>query len=290
MGWRGAPHDLRTMTDVVRLTLRASLDQSIEIHGLTPDRVATLSEAEIAGLTVLAGSRRASLGDFFTVSGERSDRLRIEGDLHHLDGLGAGTAGGELLLEGSAGRRIGAGMTGGWIDVRGDAGDDAGVGMQGGALRITGDAGGRLGAALPGASKGMTGGEIVVNGSAGPDAAARVRRGLIAVGGDVGAGAARAIIAGTLVVFGRTGAEPGRGSKRGSIVALGSIDIPSTYEYACTYQPTYVRMLLTYLHRRYGVASPEGALDGPYARYCGDAGAPGKGEILAYTPGSRTPG
>ena len=275
------------MSDSVRLTLRTALDQSIEIAGLTPDRVATLSEAEIAGLPVLAGARRASLGDFFTVSGERSDRLHVEGDLRRVDGLGAGTAGGELLIDGSAGRRVGAGMRGGWIDVRGDAGDDAGVGMQGGALRITGDAGDRLGAALPGASKGMTGGEIVVNGSAGADAAARVRRGLIAVGGDVSAGPARAIIAGTLVVFGRTGPEPGRGSKRGSIVALGPIDIPETYEYACTYQPTYVRMLLTYLYRRYGVASPDGSLDGPYARYCGDAGAPGKGEILAYTPGSR---
>ena len=271
----------------VRLALRTAIDQSIEIDGLTPDRVATLSEAEIAGLPVITGSRRAVLGDFFTVSGERSARLQIEGDLHRVDGLGAGTAGGELLIEGSAGRRVGAGMTGGWIDVRGDAGDEAGVGMHGGALRVTGDAGHRLGAALPGASKGMTGGEIVVNGSAGADAAARVRRGLIAVGGDVGADAARAIIAGTLVVFGRTGAGPGRGSKRGSIVALGPIDIPSTYEYACTYQPTYVRMLLTYLYRRYGIAAPDGSLDGPYARYCGDAGVPGKGEILAYTPGSR---
>lgn len=275
------------MSDIVRLTLRGAIDQSIEIDGLTPDRVATLSEAEIAALPVVAGSRRSALGDFFSIKGERSNRLQIEGDLHNVDGLGAGTADGELLIEGSAGRRVGAGMTGGWIDVRGDVGDAAGEGMHGGALRITGDAGDRLGAAPAGAAKGMTGGEIVVNGSAGAEAAARVRRGVIAVGGDVGADAARAIIAGTLVVFGRTGAEPGRGSKRGSIVALGPIDIPATYEYACTYQPTYVRMLLTYLFRRYGVAAPDGSLDGPYARYCGDAGAPGKGEILAYTPGIR---
>jgi formylmethanofuran dehydrogenase subunit C len=275
------------MSEIVRLTLRTAIDQSIEFDGLTPDRIVTLSEAEIAALPVFAGSRRAALGDFFSISGERSPRVHIEGDLRSVDGLGAGTSGGELLIDGPAGRRVGAGMTGGRIDVRGDAGDEAGVGMHGGALRITGDAGDRLGAAPAGAAKGMTGGEIVVNGSAGREAAARVRRGLIAVGGDVGTDAARAIIAGTLVVFGRTGADPGRGSKRGSIVALGAIDIPSTYDYACTYQPTYVRMLLTYLSRRYGVASPGGSLDGPYARYCGDAGTPGKGEILAYTPGIR---
>jgi formylmethanofuran dehydrogenase subunit C len=275
------------MSDVVRLTLRNPIDQPIEVDGLTPDRVAALSDAEIAALPVFAGSRRAALGDFFAIEGGRSDRLHLEGDLRHVEGLGAGTAGGELLLHGSAGRRVGAGMTGGWIDVRGDAGDEAGLAMQGGALRITGDAGDRLGAAAAGAAKGITGGEIVVHGSAGRDVAARARRGIVAVGGDVGADAARAIIAGTLVVFGRTGAGPGRGSKRGSIVALGGIEIPSTYEYACSYQPTYVRMLLTYLYRRYGLAAPDGTLDGPYARYCGDAGAPGKGEILAYTPGHR---
>ena len=270
------------MSDIVRLTLRTAIDQPIEIDGLTPDRTANLTEADIAALSVLAGSHRAALGDFFTVQGERSDRLHIEGDLRNVDGLGAGTASGELLVHGSAGRRVGAGMAGGWIDVRGDVGDAAGLGMHGGALRITGDAGDRLGAAPAGAAKGMSGGEIIVNGSAGAEAAARARRGLIAVGGNVGAEAARAIIAGTLVVFGGIGANPGRGSKRGSIVALGEIDIPSTYAYACSYQPTYVRLLLTYLYRRYGMDSPNGVLDGPYARYCGDAGNPGKGEILRF--------
>ena len=270
------------MSDIIRLSLRASLEQTVEVDGLAPDRTATLSQAEIAAIPVLVGSRRAAIGDFFTVQGERSDRIQIEGDLRHVDGIGAGTASGELLIQGNAGTRVGAGMSGGWIDVRGDAGDDAGVGMRGGALRITGDAGNRLAAAPAGASKGMTGGEVVVNGTAGADVASRVRRGLVVVGGDVGADAARAIIAGTLVVFGRTGANPARGSKRGSIVALGEIEVPSTYEYACTYQPTYVRMLLTYLFRRYGIASPEGALEGPYARYCGDAGSPGKGEILRF--------
>jgi formylmethanofuran dehydrogenase subunit C len=270
------------MADAVRLTLRTAIDQPIEIDGLTPDRTAALSERDIAALPVLAGSRRASLGDFFTVQGAHSDRIQLEGELRNVDGLGAGSAGGEMLVDGSVGRRVGAGMRGGWIDVRGDAGDEAGLGMHGGALRITGDAGDRLGAAPAGASRGMTGGEIVVNRSAGAEAGARARRGLIAVGGNVGAEAARAIIAGTLVVFGGVGENPGRGSKRGSIVALGEIDVPSTYAYACTYQPVYVRMLLTYLHRRYGLDSPHGVLDGPYARYCGDAGTPGKGEILKY--------
>ena len=255
-------------SDVIRLTLRSSIDQPVEIDGLTPDRTAMLSEAEISTLPVFIGSRRAALGDFFVVDGERSNRLHIDGDLRNVSGLGAAMTSGELLVHGSVGGRVGAGMTGGSIEIDGDAGD-------------------RLGAAPAGAAKGMTGGEIAVSGSAGTEVAARARRGLVAVGGDVGADAARAIIAGTLVVFGRIGTDPGRGSKRGSIVALGEIEIPSTYEYACTYQPTYVRMLLTYLSRRYGMTAEAATLDGPYARYCGDAGHPGKGEILAYTPANR---
>jgi formylmethanofuran dehydrogenase subunit C len=152
--------------------------------------------------------------------------------------------------------------------------------MAGGALRITGDAGHRVGAAAAGASKGMTGGEIVVNGSAGSEAAARARRGLVVVGGDVGGEAARAMIAGTLVVLGRTGANPGRGSKRGSIIAIGGIEIPSTYRYACTYQPPHVRLTMTYLRRQYGLTIDDRVLTGRFRRYCGDAGDPGKGEIL----------
>ena len=265
---------------MIRVALRNALEQVIEIDGLTPDRTATLSESEISSLPVIAGARRAALGDFFTVQGERSDTIHIEGVLEKVDGLGAGCAGGELLIHGAAGHRVGAGMTGGRLEVHGDVGDDAGAGMLGGELRVSGKAGDRLGAAAAGASKGMSGGEIVVTGSAGREAAARARRGLVVIGGDAGADAARAIIAGTLVVFGRTGANPARGSKRGSLVALGGIDIPATYEFACAYQPGYIRLLLTYLHRRHGVAVESLAIDGTYNRYCGDTASLGRGEIL----------
>lgn len=265
---------------MIRLKLRNQLNEVIEIDGLTPDRTATLSQAEISSLVVMLGSRRAALGDFFTVIGERSDRVQIEGDVRNVDGLGTGCAGGELLIDGSVGRRAGAGMTGGQIEVRGDAGDDAGIGMLGGVLRVSGDAGDRLGAAAPGAAKGMAGGEIIVNGSAGREAGARARRGLVVIGGDAGDDAARGMIAGTLVVFGQTGANPGRGSKRGSVVALGGIDIPATYAFACAYQPTYVRLLFTHLQRQYGLSVDTPVLDGTYNRYCGDNTGLGRGEIL----------
>jgi formylmethanofuran dehydrogenase subunit C len=133
----------------------------------------------------------------------------------------------------------------------------------------------------------MSGGEIVVAGSAGADAAARARRGLVVVCGDVGPEAARGVIAGTLVVLGRTGRDPGRGSKRGTIVAAGGISVPETYRYACTFQPPYVRLAFAYLRRRYGLVVDAAVLEGRYKRYCGDAGGPGKGEILEWIPDAR---
>jgi formylmethanofuran dehydrogenase subunit C len=271
------------VSDAVTLTLRAAPGEPLELDGLAADRIAGLSEREIAALPAWLGAREAKLGDFFDVRGERSDRVRVEGTLTNVHGLGARMAGGELLIGGDAGRRVADGMTGGSVEVRGSVDDDAGLAMAGGVLKISGSAGDRLGAAAPGASKGMTGGEIVVLGSAGADAAARARRGLVVVARDAGADAARAMIAGTLVVFGRTGPRPGRGSKRGSIVALGGIEVPVTYWFACTYEPPHVRLLLTYLRRRYGLTIDDRMIGGRYRRHCGDAGNPGRGEILEWT-------
>lgn len=264
------------------LTLRAAPVEPLELVGLTADRIGGLGEREIAALPAWLGTREAKLGDFFDVRGERSDRVRVEGSLANVHGLAARMSGGELVIGGDAGRHVADGMTGGSVEVRGSVSDDAGLAMAGGVLKIFGSAGDRLGAAAPGASKGMTGGEIVVLGSVGADAAARARRGLVVIGRDVGADAARAMIAGTLVVFGRTGARPGRGSKRGTIVALGGIEVPVTYWFACTYEPPLVRLLLTYLRKRYGLTIDDRMIGGRYRRHCGDAGNPGRGEILEW--------
>jgi formylmethanofuran dehydrogenase subunit C len=266
----------------VTLTLRAPLDGRLDVESVAAERFAGLAEGEIAALPVWAGARAARLGDFFDVRGERASRVRVSGALEGVDGLGSRMAGGELVIDGAAGHRVGAGMTGGTIEVHGRVGDDAGLAMAGGTLRVDGDAGDRVGAATAGASRGMTGGEIVVTGTVGAEAAARARRGLVVVGGDAGEGAARAIIAGSLVVFGRVGRDAGRGSKRGTIVALGGIEVPATYRYACTYRPPHVRLTMLYLRRRYGLAVEDRAVSGRYRRYCGDAGDPGKGEILEW--------
>src|SRR2546430_5557080 len=148
------------MSDAVTLTLATPPTQSLMADYVAADRFAALSEQEIAGLPVIHGGRRATLGDFFRVRGERSSVVRLEGDLRKMEGIGAGMAGGELVVDGSVGRDLGRSMAGGRIDVHGSAGENAG-------------------GAPPGAARGMTGGEIVIRGDAGAQAGAAARRGLI---------------------------------------------------------------------------------------------------------------
>ena len=273
------------MRETVTLSLRAPVDVSLEVDGVTADRIAGLAEREIAALPVRLGARQAELGDFFSVRGERSDRVRVEGALAQVHGLAAGTTRGEMIIDGDAGCLVAAKMTGGSVDVRGNVADEAGAAMTGGTLRVAGNAGDRLGAAVPGSANGMMGGEIVIGGSSGADAAARARRGLVVIAGNAGRYAGRAMIAGTLIVLGRTGAEPGRASKRGTIVAVGGIEVPITYWHACTFQPPHVRLTITYLRRRYRLDIDDRVAGGVYRRYCGDAGDRGRGEILEWVAG-----
>lgn len=251
------------MSDRVTLTLRAPLEHRLEADTIVPDRFATLDARAIAGLPVWYGGRAAALGDFFTVTGERSDRLLVQGDLARASGLGAGMLGGQLVIEGAAGRDTGIAMTGGVIEIRGSAGDNTG-------------------GALPGASRGMTGGEIVIRGTSGAETGARMRRGLIAVTGDAGQGTGRGMIAGTVVVFGAAGSGTGRWIKRGSIVSFGALARPASFRYACTYRPPHIRLLLRYLVTRYGLPVTDSQIAGRYHRYSGDLAELGKGEILEW--------
>src|SRR5205823_5770621 len=49
-----------------------------------------------------------------------------------------------------------------------------------------------------------------------------------------------------------------------------------------TDQPPHVRLTLTYIQRQYGIAVDARLLNGRYRRFCGDAGTPGRGEILEW--------
>src|ERR671914_1114146 len=142
------------------LTLRSPPTVPLETEGLSPDRLAACSRGEIEALTVWHGNRRAQLADFFSVSGNGDEELRIEGDLRGVKFLGAGMTSGRLIVAGAAGMHTGADMRGGELVVEGDVGDFAGAGMRGGRLVVKGSAGHHLGGAHPGGGARVRGGGI----------------------------------------------------------------------------------------------------------------------------------
>lgn len=269
------------MSGTVTLTLRALPERTVEADCLVPDRLASLSSAEIARLPLRDGSRQLAVGDLFDVRGERSAQVRLVGDLARFDALGAGMTGGTLTIEGSVGRYAATRMAGGLATILGDAGSGAGLEMRGGVLDIHGSAGDRVGAARLGASKGMTGGEIIVRGAAGAEAGAGLRRGTIACGA-AGARAGQGMIAGNVIVLGTLGADPGRYNKRGSIVALAGADIPATYRHACTFRPPHLALQLASLRARFALPVRDDQLHGRYDRWSGDCSELGRGEILVW--------
>jgi formylmethanofuran dehydrogenase subunit C len=278
------------MSERVTLTLRQAHAGRVGADIVAPDRLATLSNAEIGALPLWlapAGTddrarprRSIPLGELFSIQGDRAAVVHVAGDLRAVDGLGAHMGSGTLTIDGDSGRDVGRQMRGGTIDALGSVGTDAGLAMAGGSISITGDAGERLGGTLPGASRGMTGGEIFVRGSAAPGAANAVRRGLIVIGGDA-VDAGRAMIAGTLVVVGRINGTVGDWNKRGSIVTIGGATVPPTYRYACTYRPAYFGVLSRYLRSR-AIPVDDRLTTGWFARYCGDLSQLGRGELLIW--------
>ena len=266
------------------LSLRDAPAVPLETDGLAPDRLASLRRDEIEALPVWEGNRQARVGDFFAVSGDGDDDVRIEGDLGRVKFLGAGMDGGRLTVAGDAGMHAGAEMRGGEHVVEGDAGDFAGMAMRGGRLVVRGSAGEGLGGAHPGERAGMRGGEIVVHGDAGAYAGASLRRGLIAVGGRVGDMAGMRMLAGTIVAFGELGPRPGAASRRGTIVAMAGATPLATYAPACSYRPPFLRLYLRHL-RGLGLPVTDEQIAGRYTRWSGDGLEHMRGEVLILEPG-----
>ena len=253
----------------------------LEAECVAPDRLAALALADIAALPVLHGNARATLGDFFAISGDPADaEVRVEGDCRSVKWLGARMAGGRLDIRGPAGMHVGGGMIGGHLIVHGDADIWAGAEMRGGSLRVRGSAGDHAGAAYPGSRAGMRGGSLLIDGDAGDEVGAAMRRGLIAVGGRCGAFAGAAVVAGSLYLFGAVGPYVGAGLKRGTIVTFAAAPtLLPTFRYDCRYRPAFVELYLRRL-RADGFAVPASAFCGEFRKYRGDLVTVGKGEIL----------
>jgi len=266
----------------VTLRLREPTTIPIEADSICPDNFVGRSRAEIEALPAFYGRRKVTLGDLFSVEGEDSDQIIVEGDLRHVKKIGQRMTRGVITVRGDVGLHLGAYMRGGEIVVEGNAGDWAGAHMQGGRIWIRGNAGHLLGAAYRGEKRGMNRGVIVVDGDAGQEVGAQMRRGLIVVLGDVGDFAGAKMIAGSIIVAGRLGARAGAGMKRGTIVALADhAELLPTFRYDCRYQPAFLRHYLLRL-QEWGISIGDEYLDGGYRRYHGDITTLGKGEILIY--------
>lgn len=265
--------------NTVTLKLKEELATSLEAEALSPDVIGGLTHEAILKLPVFLGKRPCSLGNFFEVEGEKSACLELHGDLTRVKWIGRGMTQGSIVIRGNGGMHLGAYMTGGAITVYGNTGDWLGAEMSGGLIRIHGQAGGQVGAAYRGSNAGMQGGEILIDGAAGIEVGMRMRRGLISIQGRVGDFAGLQMKGGTLVLFGKVGLRAGAWMSRGTIVAFESLPLLPTFIYACTYEPTFLRLYLKRL-QKLEVSIPEHGWDGLYQRFTGDTSGLGKGEIL----------
>ncbi|MCW2241310.1 formylmethanofuran dehydrogenase subunit C [Azospirillum canadense] len=191
----------------------------IDMTGVLPDRLADGGRAALAGLMLVRGKGRHRLDALFDLQdGGPAGALVLRPGAAALDGVGAGMAAGEILVEGDCGAYAGSGMRGGTLIVEGDCGAFAAAEMAGGRLRVAGDAGDFLGAPLAGGTRGMSGGAVVVAGNAGDRIGERMRRGLITVHGRAGSLCGARMIAGTIAVGAACGPELGLAMRRGTIL------------------------------------------------------------------------
>ncbi len=265
----------------LRLAYRAETPIPVELEGIVPSALAGKPLGRIERIELFHGNRRRPLAEFFRVSGRPDDgRIRFEGDLSGVHWIGAGMDGGEIHVEGSAGRHLGSEMTSGRITVAGDVGDWAGAELHGGTIHVRGSAGHLVGAAYRGSRRGMTGGTILVEGPAGNEIAYGMRRGLVAVGGAADAVGFN-LLAGTVMVFGPCGIRPGADMRRGTIALLGEqlpVLLPS-FRHACRLRPAFMELLLGEL-ARLGYARSAATAARVYDLYHGDLVSLGRGEIL----------
>ena len=258
---------------------------SIDLAGVVPDRIATLTPRDLGRLVVQADERPTELGTLFRITGTAADgRIECRGDFSRVHGVGAGMAAGEIVVAGNAGRHAGEGMTGGTLTIQGDAGDWLACEMTGGTVHVAGSAGDNAAAALPGSRHGMRGGLVMIAGHAGCLAAARMRRGILAVGGDCGPAAAFELRAGTVLVAGAVGPDAGHGMQRGSLVAAGArFEPPATFCKGAVWVPAFLPLLAARLEAAgFGRGGPSihTLLEGPWEQWHGDLVTGGRGEIF----------
>lgn len=265
----------------LKLSLHTKPDVPLEADVICPDKLNGVNETAIAALTVFHGNDQTALGDFFTVKGQCDGEIQLEGDLANVKHLGSEMTIGKMIIEGDVGQHLGACMSGGEIVVEGNAHDWVAPEMTGGRITIKGNAGHLIGSAYRGSPIGMQGGEIIIHGDVKNETGNTMRGGLIAIGGNTCDFTGVNMLAGTIIVLGEMGIRNGASMKRGTIISMHHAPMIPTFSYACTYNPTYLRMYLSYI-RKLGMEVSDEQINGNYKRWIGDAIELNKGEILLY--------
>jgi formylmethanofuran dehydrogenase subunit C len=224
-------------------TLKASAAAPLrlDLRGITPTALATLSAAEVGRLPIGHGNALVPLAEFFQVEARGDDTLVLAGELSRCDRIG-------------------------WQ-------------MDGGTLRIDGSVGDFAASTLPGSMDGMRGGTLIVGGNAGARFGDRMRRGSALVFGDAGDFLASRMVAGTIALAGRAGAHAGYGMRRGSVVFAGPAPGASpTFVSAVAGAPVFWQLLARDLAPHGGpfATLASRGID----RHLGDVAAGGKGELI----------
>lgn len=269
----------------VILTLKEQPAVPLEAEVLSPDVLSGLPDDQLRALPVFLGKRRLRLDELFAVDGVGGDDVEVRGDARRVKWIGKGMTRGRITVAGNVGMHLGAYMKGGAIEVKGNAGDWVGGEMTGGLIHIRGNAGGQVGAAYRGSLAGMSGGTILIEGTAGLEVGMRMKRGTIAIRGPVRDFAGLWMKGGTLFLLGGAEIRTGAWMVRGTIVSLVPLRLLPTFSYACSYNPTFLRLYARHL-QPLGFTIPVNAQDGEYRRYTGDTSVPGKGELLVWQPSS----
>ena len=259
-------------------TLKAPLQQRVDVSPLTPDQLADKSVAEIAAITLVSGRQQLRVDQVFDISGDDANDIVFAQASRKLDYIGQKMNGGRITINGGAGSYLGLQMRKGEIVLNGDADAFAASGMAGGTLHINGSVGDFLAAALPGDRKGMKGGVVIITGNAGERAGDQMRRGIILIEGNVGAYCASRMLAGTIGVLGTVGDYLGYGMRRGTLLLTQEPKLHATLQDCGTHTLPFLSLMFkSFANFPSKFASLK---QNRVQRYAGDIANDGKGEIL----------
>lgn len=254
----------------ISLIVRRNLQLPIDAPEITPNLLATKSEAEIQNLKIWEGNAKIDLGQVFQVS-EKTDRdtnqtsIRIVGNAAKVRRIGYRMAAGSIVIDGNAGMYLGEEMSGGSILVTGNADPWLGVKMKGGQIEVKGNAGDLVGAGYRGTTRGMSGGSILIHGNSGDEIGCWMRNGTIRVKGDTGFMPGIHMSGGTILVEGNCRGRAGAQMRGGKIIVTGHTPsiLPS----------------LAFEDIQQKVKFGEEKIPGPFYLFSGDLNEDGKGKV-----------